>query len=80
MYRPVLAVYITLRLFVSPTNKEIELILDGNSADPLLEQFKSAQDAEGVAIAALHDAMKGGTKDKEILMTLTDRMTEAHNK
>ena len=56
------------------------MILDGNSADPLLEQFKSAQDAEGVAIAALHDAMKGGTKDKEILMTLTDRMTEAHNK
>ena len=56
------------------------MILDGNSADPLLEQFKSAQDAEGVAIAALHDAMKGGTDDKEILMTLTDRMTDAHNK
>ena len=56
------------------------MILDGNLAGPLLEQFKSAQDAEGVAMTALQDAMKGGMKDQEILMALTDRMTEAHNK
>ena len=56
------------------------MIIDGNEAGPLLEQFKIAQDAEGAAITALHDAMKGGMKDREILMALTDRMTETHNK
>lgn len=56
------------------------MIIDGNAAGPLLEQFKVAQEAEGAAITALHDAMKGGTKDSTILMALTDRMSEAHNK
>ena len=56
------------------------MIIDGNEAGPLLEQFKIAQDAEGAAITALHDAMKGGMKDHAILMALTDRMTETHNK
>ena len=56
------------------------MVIDGNTAGPLLEQLKIAAAAEGVAITALHDAMKGGMKDKGILMALTDRMTEAHNK
>ncbi len=55
------------------------MIIDGNEAGPLLEQFKIAQDAEGAAITALHDAMKGDMKDREILMALTDRMTATHN-
>lgn len=56
------------------------MILDGNTAGPLLEQFKAAQDAEGAAIKALHDALKSGLKDGAVLMALTDRMTAAHNK
>ena len=56
------------------------MIIDKNAAGPLLEQFKLAQDAESAATMALHDAMKGGMKDKEILMALTNCMTEAHNK
>lgn len=55
------------------------MIIDGNAAGPLLEQFKIAQDAEGAAITALHAAMKSGMKDHGILMSLTDRMTETHN-
>lgn len=56
------------------------MLIDGNSAGSLLEQFKIAQEVEGAAITALHDAMKGSMKDMEILMALTDRMTETHNK
>lgn len=56
------------------------MIIDGNTAGPLLEQFKIAQDAEAVATTALYEAMKSGMKDHGILMALTDRMTEAHNK
>ena len=56
------------------------MIIDGNPAGPLLEQFKIAQDSEGAAITALHAAMAGGMKDHEVLMALTDRMTETHNK
>ncbi len=56
------------------------MIIDGNAAGPLLEQFKVAQEVEGAAITALHNAMKGGAKDSTILMALTDRMSEAHNK
>ncbi|MCK9201351.1 MAG: hypothetical protein M0P59_07200 [Gallionella sp.] len=56
------------------------MIIDGNAAGPLLEQFKAAQEAESAAIMALHEAMKGGITDKEILTALTDHMTEAHNK
>lgn len=56
------------------------MIIDGNAAGPLLEQFKAAEEAEGDAIAELHDAMKVGGADKAILTALTDHMTEAHNK
>ncbi len=56
------------------------MIIDGNVAGSLLRQFKTAQEAEGAAITALHEAMRGGITDKAILMALTDRMTEAHNK
>ncbi len=56
------------------------MVIDGNAAGPLLEQFKVAQDVEGAAITALHDALKSGMKDKEALMALTDRMTETHNR
>jgi hypothetical protein len=56
------------------------MIIDGNAAGPLLEQFKAAQEAEGAAIMTLHDALKGGVTDKVILAALTDQMTEAHNK
>jgi hypothetical protein len=55
------------------------MVIDGKTAAPLLDQFKVAQEAEGAAITALHDAMKSGMKDREILMALTDRMTETHN-
>jgi hypothetical protein len=56
------------------------MIIDGNTAGHLLEQFKIAQEVEGAAITALHHALKGGMKDTGILMDLTDRMTESHNK
>lgn len=55
------------------------MIIDGTTAGPLLEQFKVAQDAEGVAIANLLSAMKSGIRDDATLMALTDRMTETHN-
>jgi hypothetical protein len=56
------------------------MVIDGNAAGPLLEQFKVAQEVEGAAITALHDAIRGGMKENEVLIALTDRMTEAHNK
>lgn len=56
------------------------MIFDMKSSKELFEKFQAAQAAEGAAITALHDVMKGGMKDKEILIALTDRMTEAHNK
>lgn len=56
------------------------MVIDGNAAGPLLEQFKVAQEVEGAAVTALHDALKAGIRDDEILMALTDRMTETHNK
>ena len=56
------------------------MIFDMNSTKELFGQFSAAQSVEVTAIAALHDALRGGVKDNEILMTLTDRMTEAHQK
>jgi len=56
------------------------MIFDMNSSKELFEKFQAAHADEGAAITALHDAMKGGMKDKESLISLTDRMTEAHNK
>lgn len=56
------------------------MVIDGNAAGPLLEQFKVAQEVEGTAVTALHDALKAGIRDDETLMALTDRMTETHNK
>lgn len=56
------------------------MVIDGDAAGPLLEQLKIAAAAEGAAITALHDALKAGIRDDEILIALTDRMTEAHNK
>ncbi len=56
------------------------MIFDMNSSKELFEKFQAAQAAEGAAITALHDAMKGGMKDNDILIALSDRMTEAHNK
>lgn len=56
------------------------MVIDGNAAGPLLEQFKAAQDAESAAITALHDAMKSGMKDNKTLMALTECMNETHNK
>ena len=56
------------------------MIFDMNSSKELFEKFQAAQTAEGAAITALHDAMSGGIKDNTVLMSLTDRMTDAHNK
>lgn len=67
-------------LLVPPTTKESEMVIDGNAAGPLLEQFKLAQDAEGDAVTALHNALKAGIRDDVTLMALTDHMTEMHNK
>ena len=44
------------------------------------EKLQAALAAESVAITALHDALKSGLKDNKVLMALSDRMTEAHNK
>ena len=56
------------------------MIFDMNSTKELFEHFYAAQAAEGVAINALLDTLNGGVKDNEILMALTNRMTETHNK
>jgi hypothetical protein len=56
------------------------MVIDGNAAGPLLEQFKVAQDVEGAAITALHNALKAGVRDDATLIALTDRMTETHNR
>lgn len=56
------------------------MVIDGNAAGPLLEQFKVAQEVEGAAVTALNDALKAGVRDDATLMALTDRMTETHNR
>ncbi len=56
------------------------MIFDMDSSKELFEKLQAAQAAEGVAITALHNAMKGGVKDSKALGALTDCMTEAHNK
>lgn len=56
------------------------MIFDINSSKELFEKFQAAQTAEGAAITALHDAMKSGMKDKEVLISLTECMSEAHGK
>lgn len=47
---------------------------------PLFEEYKLARAIEGEAITALHAAMKGGLRDENALMELTQRMTDTHNK
>ena len=56
------------------------MIFDMTSSKELFEQFYAAQATEGAAITALHDTLTDGVKDNDILMALTNRMTEAHNK
>lgn len=56
------------------------MIFDMNSSMELIEKLQAAQAAEGVAITALHDALKSGIKDDDVLVALTDSMTDAHNK
>jgi len=50
----------------------------GKEAMPLLERYKAAAEVEAAAISALHDALQRGVKDRDILDTLTQRMTDAH--
>jgi len=56
------------------------MIPEDHSADAVLKQFMSAQNAEAVAIADLLSALNARLNDKAALMALTDRMTETHNK
>ncbi len=49
-------------------------------AVPLMEQFKAANDAEGVAIKNLLAYMQSGGNDNKKLMELTNSMTSAHEK
>lgn len=46
---------------------------------PLMEQFRSAHDAEGIAIKALLAYMESDGNDKSRLSELTDKMTAAHD-
>lgn len=47
-------------------------------AMPLLDRYKAAVAVEAAAISALHDALQRGIKDRDILDTLTQRMTDTH--
>jgi hypothetical protein len=55
------------------------MILD-ISAQPLLEQYKAARDAEAAAINALLAALRAGVKDTVRLGALTKKMEDTHNK
>lgn len=50
----------------------------GKDAIPLLERYKAAVAVEAAAISSLHGALQRGIKDRDVLDTLTQRMTDAH--
>lgn len=54
------------------------MVLD-SSATPILERFKTAADAEAVAIKALLATLQSGVKDTNTLMALTQTMEVAGN-
>jgi hypothetical protein len=47
-------------------------------AQPLMQQFKDATEAESKAISELHDYMQSGGRER--MIELTAKMEEAHNK
>ena len=46
---------------------------------PLFEEWKAAREAEGVAVNALHSALKNGIQDMQMVEALTKQMEAAHN-
>ena len=49
-------------------------------AQPLIDRLLAANEAEGVAIKALHDYLQGGGRDNEKAEALLSGMTRAHDK
>ena len=52
----------------------------GKDALPLLEEFNVANEIEANAVKELRDYMQAGGKDEAILIELTNKMEETHNK
>ena len=50
------------------------------SAQPLLEKYKSAREAEAVATKNLLAALQSGVNDSKTLESLSDNMEAAHNR
>lgn len=50
------------------------------SSKPLLDQLIVASEVEDTATKALRSALENGVRDSATLETLTNRMTETHNK
>ncbi len=48
------------------------------TALPLIEKLKAANEHEALATNALLDALRTGIKDNSVLSVLTERMSQAH--
>lgn len=53
------------------------MILD-QSAREILERYKAAKEAEGIAVNRLHSALASGERNHETLRRLTEEMERTH--